>query len=133
MEMRFVEPARTWPHASITGRTGPLLDTGWDIHWPGPGRVYLHGHDLAEIVYRAHQHEEVAAVLKDAGWVAPDDHQARVAELEQQAADAERRAQESAGKLEQALATIQLVNQAAADNPAADTPKPAARARKKTE
>lgn len=88
--MRFTEPDENliYPEASVTGETGILFDTGWDINWPGPGRLYLGPRDLADIVGHALDVPNVLEVLATRGWTRPSETDGRVADLERQLADA---------------------------------------------
>ena len=79
--------ALVWPQASVSGHSGrPLLDTGWDLNWPGTGRVYLDDRDIQDILSAALGRELVVEVLVGNGWTAPGDTDARVAEFEAQVA-----------------------------------------------
>lgn len=75
------------PGTSITGDfTDTLLDTGWDVHWDGPGHVYLSDRDLVDVVVPALERDVVKEALASNGWIAPDATAAEVAKLEQQLA-----------------------------------------------
>lgn len=84
--MRFVSlnDGQMYPEASPSGDQGDLLDTGWDVLWPGPARVYLSEADLRDIVVTA---EVLAAplvfeALTMNGWVPADVVEAREAEFD---------------------------------------------------
>ena len=85
--MRYVDTETeplAYPHTSASGYSGgDLLDTGWDLHWAGPGRVYLDDRDIADILTAALGRDLVTEVLTGNGWTPPDTTPARVAELEQ--------------------------------------------------
>jgi hypothetical protein len=79
-----------FPEASLSGDAAVnvgLLDTGWDINWPGPGHVYLSDRDIVDILIAAKDAELVVDALKLNGWTAPGETDARVAELEAQNAE----------------------------------------------
>lgn len=122
--MKLTDQVTIFPNQSIGGRHGTVVDTGIDLHWPGPGRVYLHPREVAEAVRAAHRLPEVADVLAHEGWVPGDKHAGIVAELAENAQTAEALAAELRGKLDAALATISLV-------PAAEPAKPKPAAKKK--
>jgi hypothetical protein len=69
-----------FPEASLSGDAGVnvgLLDTGWDINWPGPGHVYLSDRDIVDILIAAKDAELVVDALKKNGWTAPGETDAR--------------------------------------------------------
>jgi hypothetical protein len=75
-----------FPEASLSGDAGVnvgLLDTGWEINWPGPGHVYLSDRDIVDILVAAKDAELVVDALKKNGWTAPDEVAAEVFELNQ--------------------------------------------------
>jgi hypothetical protein len=79
-----------FPEASLSGDNGVgvgLLDTGWEINWPGPGHVYLSDRDIVDILIAAKDAALVVDALKKNGWTAPDETDAKVAELEEQLAE----------------------------------------------
>lgn len=108
--MHLTDQVTLYPHASISGRNGTVVDTAIDLHWPGPGRVYLHPREVAEAVRVAHVLPEVSDVLEAVGWVPGDRHTAEVAALTEQAETAAENAAGLEEKLQAALATIALVN-----------------------
>lgn len=90
--MHFCTPddGQQFPQASPSGETGELLDTGWEIHWPGPGHVYIGERDAVDILV-AFLHEGkplVAEALEVNGWTSPGATAAKVAGLEEKLAAA---------------------------------------------
>lgn len=90
--MRYIDLSTEvlqFPEASLSGDAGVnvgMLDTGWDIDWPGPGHVYLSDRDIVDILVAAKDAELVVDALEKNGWTAPDATAARVAELEEELA-----------------------------------------------
>lgn len=88
--MRFVplNEGQMYPAASPSGDQGDLLDTGWDVLWPGPARVYLSAGDLRDLVC-ADGFLDVPLVVEALtlrGWTAPSELAAHVVEFESQLA-----------------------------------------------
>jgi hypothetical protein len=74
-----------FPEASLSGDAGVnvgMLDTGWDIDWPGPGHVYLSDRDIVDILVAAKDAELVVDALEKNGWTAPGKTADQVAALE---------------------------------------------------
>lgn len=99
-KMRFTDRPVMHPRVSVTGKNGSLLDSQWDVHFPGPGRLYFHERDVAELVANSHETDAVRAVLAAAGWLSPDEaaeteaaHAAAVEGLEAELAAATRKAE----------------------------------------
>jgi len=90
--MRYIDMAQEplqFPEASLSGDAGVnvgMLDTGWEINWPGPGHVYLSDRDIVDILVAAKDAELVVDALEKNGWTAPDATAAKVAELEEKLA-----------------------------------------------
>lgn len=84
--MRYIDTAvesLIWPEQSVSGFSGSdLLDTGWDVHWPGPGRVYLDDRDIQDIVSASIERPLVVEVLVGRGWTPPGETAAATAGLE---------------------------------------------------
>jgi hypothetical protein len=75
-----------FPEASLSGDNGVgvgILDTDWEINWPGPGHVYLSDRDIVDILVAAKDAELVVDALQKNGWTAPGDTDQRILELEQ--------------------------------------------------
>lgn len=82
--MQYVKTADgglQFPGTSVTGDAAvELLDTGWDVHFDGPGHIYLSDRDLVDIVVPALEREAVTDALKTNGWTAPGDKVAAAAD-----------------------------------------------------
>jgi hypothetical protein len=85
--MRWVSinDGQMYPEASASGDQGDLLDTGWEVLWPGPARVYLSESDLRDIVVAEGvlSRPLVADALAANGWTAPGETAEEIARLEE--------------------------------------------------
>lgn len=62
-----------YPQTSITGGAEKhMLDSGWDVNWPGPAHIYFTEGDLVDIVVPALVFDGVQAALHTNGWVSPE-------------------------------------------------------------
>lgn len=73
--MRFLTPeqGQQYPQASPSGDEGELFDTGWDVHYPGPARIYLSETDIRDVLSSDDVLERplVMELLEARGWVSP--------------------------------------------------------------
>lgn len=126
--MKLTDQVTLYPNASVSGRNGTVVDTGIDVHWPGPGRVYLHPREVAEAVRVAHVLPEVADVLDVVGWIPKSVHDDVVNGADALITDLRAHVAEIEGQLAAALKTIQLVPaEQPAPEPKAAEAKPAAK------
>ena len=83
--MRFVAAntgQQMYPQASPSGHEGELFDTGWDVHYPGPARIFLSETDIRDILSEDDVLERplIVELLEARGWLSPDEYKATVAE-----------------------------------------------------
>lgn len=99
--LRFVNTADgglIWPEESITGGASndhTLLDTGWEIHWPGAGHVYLKDADIVDIIVPSLAREAVAEALVRNGWTSPGETNAEVVRVEAALAEAQQQLEDA--------------------------------------